>query len=237
MNLFHFQKAIPGSVLMVLVLLTGCDLEGDAVEIPSFTRFGFISFVSDPIVFDVNIDGNSVTGKTTVKFQSNPVHLKITDAVNKRLIYDSLFTLNLLDGGTRVGVYQYSPGTIPVCIAPPPEETIPPEGYTRVAFLYNFPDYPDAIKIVIENVTATGSGVYVPTDSVIVERNKFSGFLLFRNTLKSQGRAKFYTTGENRERIAYLPEYMFARNLGKSFSMFVASSKSSTGEISLSQVY
>lgn len=235
-----------GYAVILLSLLAGCDVTGEAVESPSNVSLVFISYVSDPITFTIDIDGNPVEGNQIIKFQSNPVHLKITEAVSNRVVYDDPFTLNLIGGSTRVGVYQYSPGTLPACIAPPEDEPIPSEGYTKISFLYNFTDYPDSIKVVAENTTTPESDVYVPTDSLVLKKNRFSDFLILRSVrqgagtngnIKATGQLKFYSTGNSRQQIGFIPSGTF-QSMGEYFSMYVATDyNKSTGNVSLSMIY
>lgn len=237
---------LPLCVLVLYLSLSGCDKPGVAIESPAAAILGFQTRVKDPLSFRLYINNELFDQQYPyVKYYQNPIQVRITETASERVIFDDSFPVSTYSGNFNITVYQYRSGSIPVCVLPPEEESLPPEGYGKVAFLYDFTDFPEEIKAVVENTTAEEPGVHKPTDTLIVRKNEFSGFFLGRlgSAVASYQRpqVKLYTTGDNGTLIGMISTSEFSSTLkNKGFTMYLAKGKTTgdgTQQIDLEQAY
>jgi hypothetical protein len=212
-------------MLALSIFLPGCDETGENIDAPAIGSLVFRSYVTDPFSFKIYIDGHLMDGKKQFKYYSNTVRLKIVDVVNERVIFDDNYRVQSM-GGTQVGVtvYQHSSGAVPVCLLPPADESVPPAGYGKIAFLYRVASFPDSLKAVVENTATPASTVYVPTDSMIVRKNEFSGFFLSRLGAK-KAQVKLYPANGDRKQIGIISSSTLY-SAESVFSMYIANSAS-----------
>jgi hypothetical protein len=220
------------------IILTGCEETGEAIDSPAIGSMVFKAYITDPLSFNVYINGKLVGEKKQFKYYANTIRLRIVEAVSGRVIFDGDYAVHPF-GGTQVAVtvYQSRPGSVPVCLTPPEDEPAPPVGYGKIAILYNFSNFPDSLKAVVENTTTAASNVYTPTDSMIVRKNEFTGFFLSRSGDR-KAQVRLYPASGDRRQIALIASSSFF-NMGSRFSMYLTSGKSGGAipQLTMEKVY
>lgn len=237
-NLYTFTRKVMLLCISasMYVSMSGCEETGVEIDRPRVISLTFQPRVKDPLSFRVYVNGELFEGGY-VKTTNNSLSVRITETASERLIFGGSFPVRPTKERSYITVYQYEPGGVPLCILPPEEEPLPPADYSKIAFLYDFPDFPDEVKAVIETSITRTSQTFEATDTLIVRKNEFSRFFLGR-TAEERTRIKLYTTGDNSTQIGIVDAGQFSE-VNNEFTMYIFKEKTGSNppEIVLEKVY
>lgn len=194
----------------ILLLLGGCAKDGTAIDETLDTEINFLAVTIDTIRLGVRIDGESLVNDllaptatprlVPIRYYNKEKKITLYNVADNRVLFDSSFKIHT--GNLTISLYQKNSGDPLSYIAPPASETLPPENYGKISFVYTFPALPDIVKVVVQN-SIDNSVNYAPTDSFQLKKGEFSRFFLSRSTFRKAD-VYLYTPGADRKLVGMI---------------------------------
>lgn len=238
-------------VMFICLVSISCSEEGTGIAQVGITNFRFRSFVIDPMELEISINGLVVeTGVVSdrnfaVKYKSDTMIVKVRDIVNNRVLYDSIYKLNPFDGRSPFvsifSMHQPKSGASPVYVCPPPDEPLAAPGYTKMSIGYNYPPFPDTVKMIVRTSLRNAGSTISTVDSLLVFNNHFSDFFNApRTTATASGELtiEFFTHDNARTflgNVGFISQYS-----NTAYNMFFvesATSRNGVVEFNMAKVY
>jgi hypothetical protein len=222
-------------VLMLLLVMAGCAKSLRTLDDVSFTTLEIRAHVHDAMGLKVTADDSIL-----VKFFETPtinaagVDFRYTKLVHRFRVYDvftnqlKLDTLIALKARNKnvLTFFQPAPAGKLEWIGPPPvSEPLPHKDSAKMSIIYTLPDFPDVVKVVVEN-SVGNTTVYKATDSFTIERGKFSRYFSCKNSYTGRLQLKLYTANAQRTPVATVLREEF---IGLSSDFYVYGFRTTSG--------
>jgi hypothetical protein len=192
------------------LLLSGCAKEGKPVEESRAVVLNFQAFTADAMRLGIKIDDEIMfndfyTPSTAPRalrlyyYADRKKKITIYNTGENRVLFDSVFTLET--GTKNITLYQQESGAPFIYIAPPANETLPPNGYGKLSMNYTFSALPERVEAVVRNSIA-GGPAYDSTDGFILNKGEFSRYFLGRTMAGRKPEVLLYSTDPGRKLLA-----------------------------------
>lgn len=194
----------------VLLLLCGCAKDGNPVEESKETILYFQAFSADTMRLGIKMNNEIVfndfyiptlTARAlSIKYYGdNQRKITIYNTGENRVMFDTV--LSLKPTPENITLYQQASGQPFVYIAPPVNESFPPDGYGKISVNYTLPALPERVEVVVQNSIAGGPD-YDSTDSFILGKGEFSRYFLGRTNQARKPQLLLYSTEPGRKLLA-----------------------------------